>query len=176
MSIDDFFNQQAESIGKRRTELHTGQASQTLRGKNTDQIAMKGEFFFAKTTGMMPNLKEKIAGDSGIDFIVAIMMTLDVKTSRIGDRLLHKAGKPTADLYVLVHYIEAIDDCEYVGWTTRQFLLNKEPRDTGCGIINHEVLAGELRPIEELLRRMVHPNRLHYATRCGRKKNAAKNH
>ena len=60
MSKDIFLKKQAEKIGKRRTEIHCGQASQTLRGKKTDEIAMKGEFFFGMATGYMPDLKERV--------------------------------------------------------------------------------------------------------------------
>lgn len=117
---------------------------------NYEEIGLLGEWEFGKLCGLMP--KTVVGGDGGVDFELPVVLTVDVKTARNPKCLLVEAGKVKADIYVLAHYGE--DGVRLVGWTSAQVVRSKEPIDTGRGVINHLVLASDLRPMAELERMM----------------------
>lgn len=119
-------------------------------------LAMAGEWAFAEFSGLMPDLQERPKGDGGIDFVVPVLFTVDVKTVRDGNNLLHKVGKPFADIYVLAEYNDVTKKATLLGWTWGTVLQASKPHDFGRGYTNYHVSRDKLRPMHELARMMAH--------------------
>lgn len=123
-------------------------------GKNYEEVGLLGEWEFGKFCGIMPRTIP--GGDGGIDFELPLVFTVDVKTARKPDRLLVEAGKVKADIYVLAHYVDNDEagEVSLVGWIFASELLKYQPFDSGRGIVNHVVPAEELRPMDDLEKRV----------------------
>jgi len=141
-------------IAKRRNAKFVHLARNRPLGKDYEDIGLIGEWEFGKRVGIMPKLEPSVrGGDGGWDFQLPLMFTVDVKTSRKGDVLLVEAGKVKADIYVLVKYEEeeGCPQAEVVGWTWAATVMMVPPVDTGRGVVNHAVVASDLRPLSDLL-------------------------
>lgn len=151
-----------ETAAKRNAHF-VNKATNRPLGRNYEETGMWGEWEFGKWSGLMPRLEA--GGDGGYDFLLPVRLRVDVKASRRGDALLVEVGKVKADVYVLVK-VEESEECQtqtatttptvkLLGWMWGMDLLSIPPKDTGKGVVNHKVLAKDLRPMEELKRIMV---------------------
>jgi len=133
-----------------REALHAGHASSRPLSEGYERVGLAGEFAFGRFCGQMPDLSERPAGDKGVDFVVPLLYTVDVKTARKAHNLIHEASKPlAADIYVLAEYGED-DEATLVGWAWRKQLAAAPVRDFGHGIENRYIARENLRSMEEL--------------------------
>jgi hypothetical protein len=136
-----------------RAALHAGHASSRPLSDDHENVGLAGEFEFGRFCGQMPDLSERPAGDKGVDFVVPLLYTVDVKTARKASNLIHEASKPlAADIYVLAEHIG--DDARLLGWAWRSTLAAAPVKDFGHGIENRYIPREMLRPMEELGRRI----------------------
>jgi hypothetical protein len=137
-----------------RAALHAGHASSRPLSEGYENVGLAGEFEFGRFCGQMPDLSERPAGDKGVDFVVPLLYTVDVKTARKAHSLIHEASKPlAADIYVLAEYGED-DEAKLVGWVWRAALAKADIKDFGHDIDNRYIPREMLRPMEELGRRI----------------------
>ena len=136
-----------------RSDSHIGHESQRILGENHDLVGVSGEAIFAKYFGLKMNDDIKPEGDEGIDFLLGLNFSVDVKTARKPFNLLLEVGKPVADIYVLADYNDG--DPYLFGWEWGKNLSQAPTRDFGYGVINHFIPAEELRSLDELLNRSI---------------------
>lgn len=149
---DDVIN--AESLA--REKLHAGHASSRPLSKGYEKVGFVGEVAFAREFNLPLDWRRLSGGDSGIDFIVPLRFTVDVKTARKPFNLIQEEGKATADIYVLAQYLdEAETDAELLGWAWGKSLAKAPSRDFGHGIIDHFIPRENLRPVSDLHRRIM---------------------
>tara|TARA_Y100000401_G_C8290683_1_gene208532 strand:+ start:204 stop:656 length:453 start_codon:yes stop_codon:yes gene_type:complete len=142
-----------QEIADQRSDSHIGHQSQRILGKDHDLVGVSGETIFAKYFGLKINDEIKPEGDDGVDFLLGLNFTVDVKTARKPYNLLLEVGKPVADIYVLADYNDG--DPYLLGWEWGKNLENAPTRDFGYGVINHYIPAEELRSLDELLNRSI---------------------
>lgn len=159
-----FLDAKLREVSQARNAVFAHMKRNRPLGKDYENVGLCGEWEFGKFCGMMPNTRP--GPDGGIDFELPVVFTVDVKTSRKGDKLLVEAGKVKADIYVLAHYTEEeqvdleartvweVGSAKLVGWAFATQLKAREPYNTGRGIINYCMQADELRPMSELARMM----------------------
>ena len=145
----------ARTAAATRTEIHAGHASCRPMSENHDAVGMAGELAFGKAVGLMPDFEPRIGGDNGIDFILPLVLTVDVKTFRRPGNLIHEVGKPFADLFVLAGYRDEDGSAELIGWATGSDLRKAPTRDFGHEVISHYIPAKDLRPMSQLLGKML---------------------
>lgn len=136
-----------------RKAMHTASKRRDYRplSKGHELVGLAAERAWTDAFGGEVDLELRPRGDKGHDFSLPNGATVDVKGARRAHRLLVKAGKKKyADIFVLAHYDDGTETAKLVGWTTKEKVLEKTPRDSGFGIINYEVPAKELLPIEQL--------------------------
>ena len=133
--------------------LHANHSSRKL-SDDYEAIGMLGEWEFAKATGIFPDLSERIDGDAGVDFIIPLTFTVDVKTARKAYHLIHEAGRSFADIYVLAEHDDQTGQTRLVGWEFGTILKRAPVRDFGYGIENHYIHRDNLRSMQELIERM----------------------
>jgi len=158
---DDPIRREAEA----RTAAHDGQASQRKLSKGFELVGLRGEEAVAKLFGVTVDLVRRLGGDGGRDFKVAfaipvmVELCVDAKSLRRPWNLLVEEGtcKPLT-IYVLCSYSDEDDLATPVGWEWGASLLKVRPRDTGAGLINHAIKRERLRPISQLLERVVSKN------------------
>jgi len=148
--VDDLAMQAAVS----RTKLHASHRSQRQLSDGYDHVGMAGELAFGKAFGLMPDFDSLASGDKGVDFVLPLALTVDVKTFRKPRNLVHEVGKPFADLYVLAQYNDEDGSSRLLGWATG-WDLAQAPTMTlpGHSVLNHCIPASELRPMEHLLKK-----------------------
>ena len=163
MTDDELFQDIIKQEALDRHNAHRGHASSRPLSENYEYIGLRGEVEFAKLTGQMVDLTRRLRGDKGIDFIVPMMFTIDVKTARRAFNLIHEEGKPFADIYILAQYDDELDFVSLIGWEWGHILKKAPVQDFGYGINNHYIAAEELRPMETLIKRVGNLNaKLHY--------------
>ena len=138
-------------IADQRSDSHIGHESQRILGENHDLVGVSGEAIFAKYFGLKMNDDIKPEGDDGVDFLLGLNFTVDVKTARKPYNLLLEVGKPVADIYVLADFNDG--DPYLLGWEWGKSLENAPSKDFGYGVINHYIPADKLRSMNELLNR-----------------------
>lgn len=117
---------------------------------NHELVGLSAERAWTDAFGGSVDLELRPRGDKGHDFTLN-GYTVDVKGARRSHRLLVKAGKKKyADIFVLAHYDDETENAKLVGWAWNEEVLAKTPKDSGFGIVNYEVPARELHPIDEL--------------------------
>jgi len=158
---DDFKKYLINKIAAEREEMHKNDSSGRQLTENTHEAGLEGELAFAKLCGIHPDLTKKRTGDGGIDFIVPIFMSLDVKArnERPGGLpntfLLVEEKKVIADIYVLAIIYDDGSPTECVGWMRKDKILEYPIGDLGTGVINHQVPALDLHKMDTLLSRML---------------------
>jgi len=140
-------------IAQQRTDTHAGHASQRILSEDYNLIGVCGENEFANLFDLDIDDSVKPSGDKGIDFVLALNFSIDVKTAKLPYNLLLEVGKPVADIYVLADYNDG--DTFLIGWEWGKILSQAPTKDFGYGVINHYIPADDLRSIEELKRRAV---------------------
>lgn len=138
-----------------RGSLHESHASSRPLSVEYECVGLAGEFEFGANVGQMPDLERRPNGDKGIDFMVPVLMSVDVKTARKAGHLIHEQGKPFADLYVLAEFDDVHRRATLLGWCHGKALQAAPVRDFGYGILSHHIHRGALRPMSELLARVM---------------------
>lgn len=133
-----------------RATLHAGHASSRPLSAAYENVGLAGEFAFGRFCGQMPDLATRPAGDQGVDFVIPLLYSVDVKTARKAHNLIHEASKPlAADIYVLAEYGED-DEATLLGWAWKRQLAAAAVKDFGYGIENRYIVRENLRAMEEL--------------------------
>lgn len=144
-----------EALAARRSALHSGR-SESSRPMSDDfeEVGLAGEAEFGTFSGICPDFSDKPDGDAGYDFKVPLLYTVDVKGTKPGRNLVHRADRPMeADIYVLAEV--AGDTTTLVGWCWRKTLAASEPRVLRPGgPPSHFVARESLRPMSELEERL----------------------
>ena len=144
-----------ESLAARRSALHSGR-SESSRPLSDDfeEVGLAGEIAFGEFSGICPDLSDKPEGDAGHDFRVPLLYTVDVKATKPGRNLVHRADRPMkADIYVLAE-IDG-DSATLVGWCSKKTLAAADVRVLQPGgPRNHFVPRENLRPMAELEERI----------------------
>ena len=150
MTTNDYIN----ALASRRDEIHKDHATSRPFSENYEHVGLSGEFEFGKFCGLMPDVEEKPQGDSGVDFTIPLMYTVDVKTARIPNNLFHEKGKRFVDIYVLAGYDDESGQSESLGWEWGIKLQRAPTKDFGFGVMNHYIKQSDLRPMSALKERM----------------------
>ena len=138
-------------IAEQRSKTHVGHASQRVLSEDYNLIGVSGEFAFADKFNLQVDDSIKPSGDKGVDFVLDLSFTVDVKTAKLPYNLLLEVGKPVVDIYVLADYNKG--NSTLLGWEWRKILSLAPSKDFGYGVINHYISALDLRPMEELYER-----------------------
>ena len=149
--MNDFLNI-VKAEAEERHKAHEGQSSSRPLSEKYEEVGLLGELEFAKQTGYMLDMERRLSGDKGVDFVVSVKMTVDVKTARKPGNLIHEQGKTFADIYVLAGYNED-GSVELIGWEFGSTLLRAPVKDFGYGILNHYIPAKQLKPMSSLINR-----------------------
>jgi hypothetical protein len=136
-----------------RHDAHKHHASSRPLSEDYELIGLLGEVEFGKLTGQMVDLERRLEGDKGVDFVVPLNFTVDVKTARKAFHLIHEEGKGFADIYVLAKYNDEAKTTELLGWEWGAVLSRAPVKDFGYGIKNHYIPADKLKPMSELIKR-----------------------
>jgi hypothetical protein len=147
--VDDKLRKHAQE----RQAMHEASKRKDYKplSKNHEAVGLAAEAAWVKVFGGEVDTRLLPRGDKGHDFVLSDGRTVDVKGARRAHRLLVKAGKKKyADIFVLAHYDDDTETATLVGWTTKQVVISKQPRDSGFGVVNYEVKARELLPMEML--------------------------
>lgn len=139
---------------QRRHESHANHKSSRPLSDGYEEVGLLGELAFAMATGVMPDLQRRLDGDKGIDFILPVRLSVDVKTARKAFNLIHEQGKPFADIYVLARYNDDGGNVTLLGWEFGSVLKAAPVKDFGYGIMSHYIPSEKLRPMDTLLRRL----------------------
>jgi hypothetical protein len=137
-----------------RTEVHAGHSTQRILSEEHDKVGLSGEFAFGEFSGLWPDTRLLTSGDRGVDFTIAMLFTVDVKTYRKPGNLIHEQGKPFADIFVLAKYDEDTGKSSLLGWEWGTKLKSAPVKDFGYGVINHYIPANHLRSMDELKNRL----------------------
>lgn len=133
----------------KRAALHASHASSRPLSDGYEEIGLRGEVAFGQFCGQCPDFTKRPGGDGGVDFVVPLLYTVDVKSARKANYLIHEAGKEMpADIYVLSEVIDG--QASLVGWEWKSRLERAPARDFGHGIVNHHIAREQLRPMREL--------------------------
>jgi hypothetical protein len=152
--VDEWLVDYARAIAAERNDLHSSHKSSRPLSENYEVVGLSGEFEFGRLVGLMPDLSQRPEGDKGVDFIVSMPLSVDVKTARKALNLIHERGKPFADIYVLAEFDEQRQRATIVGWAYGTTLKSAPSKDFGYGVINHYIPRESLRPICELVNRL----------------------
>ena len=144
-------NEYLEEIANQRSDTHKGHASQRILSKDYNLIGVYGEDAFARMFNLPIDDSVKPSGDKGVDFVLGLNFTVDVKTAKLPFNLLLEVGKPLADIYVLADFNGG--NTKLIGWEWGLRLGQAPYKDFGYGVINHYIPAEELRPMKELILR-----------------------
>ena len=142
----------------RRSASHSGHASQRKLSPDYEKIGLRGEEEFGRIFRQRPDLSARPRGDGGKDFMLD-GYKVNLKTSRkayLG--MLVEAGKVDPNtIYVSAQYDEETDTASLDGWQWGSVVLRYRPKDTGRGLINHNVPTRDLRPMSDLFDRATAP-------------------
>ena len=140
-----------EGIARQRSDTHKSHASQRILSNEYNLIGVYGESAFARMFNLPIDDSIKPSGDNGVDFVLGLNFTVDVKTAKLPFNLLLEVGKPLADIYVLADYNEG--NTKLIGWEWGLRLSQAPSKDFGYGVINYYIPAKDLRPMKELILR-----------------------
>lgn len=117
--------------------------------ENEDNKGVKVEYAFQLATGLKMDRSIHRRGDSGSDFQLSDLTTIDVKGANKPHFLLVKTStaKKCADRLVLAKIHQ--DTVIFLGWTTRETMLSC-PIKTFRLEPSHYLLTSYLKPMEEL--------------------------
>ncbi len=137
-----------------RRAMHEGHASSRPLSPDYELVGFVGEFEFGRLIGRMPDFSPRPGGDAGVDFVVHVPLTVDVKCARKAMNLIHEQGKTFADIYVLAEFNADTRRALIIGWAYGIALKAAPVRDFGYGVLNHYIPRENLRPIGELIVRI----------------------
>jgi hypothetical protein len=155
----DVFNP-IKRIAEIRERLHKNHASSRQLTEQTNAVGLVGEFRFGEEFGVYPDTSVRPSGDNGIDFIMPLTFSIDVKTRNYHPKwepfyLLIEEGTINADIYVLALIHPDGDKCKLAGWIWGEDACRYPVDDLGTGVRNHQVPVADLRPMDELKNRRV---------------------
>lgn len=133
-----------------RHDLHKEHPTSRPLSDGYEEVGLAGEVAFGQFCGLCPDFELKPKGDNGVDFTVAIKMTVDVKTARKAGNLIHEEGKGFADIYVLAEFSDETRKALLVGWELGRVLKAAPVKDFGYGVLNHYIPRAQLRSMETL--------------------------
>lgn len=148
------------SVAASRETMHKFDASGRQLTRHTHQTGLRGEFAFGELVGLYPDTSLRRRGDNGVDFVVPLLMNVDVKTrkARPGGLaetfLLVEESKADADIYVLAILSQDESSCECVGWIMQREAVSYPVGDLGTGVRNHQIPALDLLPMSSLVSRV----------------------
>lgn len=147
-----------DRMAKERDKAHAGQKSNRPLSVDNQKVGLAGELgceeIFKDYIGWTVDRKLRKGGDGGIDFRVPLFYTIDVKTARKPKHLMVEVGKVRADIYILAKYKED-GAVELIGWEWGAIMATLSTIDYGMGIVAHAQPAIRLRPMTQLMGRMV---------------------
>ena len=152
MNFIDFLQNEANV----RERIHANHASSRPLSKNYDFVGLAGEAEFMRIFRQPMDTDRKPGGDSKIDFTVPLKFTVDVKTARKALNLIVEVGEVEADIYVLASFSDKDQTAELLGWEWGKILKKAPSKDFGYGIINHYIPRENLRPIDELIEKVMY--------------------
>jgi len=147
---NEFLSLQLNEAANSRADVHADHASSRPLSEGYEGVGIAGEWAFAQFCGLMPDLERKPGGDKGIDFVVPLFFTVDVKTARKAGNLIHEQGKPFADIFILAEYDDDAKAAQLVGWEWGAKLRIAPTKDFGYGVINHYIPRAQLRNMRDL--------------------------
>lgn len=143
-----------EGLARARRDLHKGHASSRRLAPGYELTGLSGEKALADFTGGEVDTQPRPGGDGGVDAHIALWFTADVKTSKLGIDMLVEEGEVKADLYIAGH--DQAGKTTLIGWAWARQVRAVPPRDVcGRGVISHQILREDLRPMSELAVRLV---------------------
>lgn len=115
-----------------RTRVHDGtNRSQKQILPNRDVIGVIAEKAFEAMSGLKMSLEITGSGDEGFDFVTPGGLTIDIKaTPRLDGRLMVRVDHTTADIYVLAHVMEAVEEAHFMGWCYKNDLIRANKIET----------------------------------------------
>ena len=120
-------------IAQQRSDTHKGHASQRVLSEDYNVVGISGEAAFAEDFSLEVDKSIKPSGDNGIDFLLPLYFTVDVKTAKKAYNLLLEEGKVLSDIYVLADYNEG--DTFLVGWEWGKILSKHQLRILGMVLL-----------------------------------------
>lgn len=141
-------------IANQRTASHADHAAtHNAIVADCDDIGIRGELAFGEFSGLCPDLSVGMKSDGGVDFVVPLLYTIDVKSAKGRRNLIYRADKPlNADIYVLADVEDG--KATLAGWAWKSQLERAEVRDLGHGIESRFVPREQLRPMSDLEARL----------------------
>ena len=148
-------NDVIKSVADKRERIHDNHASSRPLSKDYELLGIAGELALSEFTGFSPDLKLRPSGDDGVDNLIYIGYTVDVKVARKPFNLIHEKGKKFADIFILAQYNEEDKSATLLGWEYGVILEKAPTRDFGYGVINHYIPREKLRSLKDLSTRMI---------------------
>jgi hypothetical protein len=144
-----------EIEAERRLELHVNSPGRRPLSEDYELVGLVGEAEFATTYDLPLNLRRLPGGDRGVDFVVPLAFSVDVKCFRKAINLIQEQDKVVADIYVLSEYSDIDRHARLLGWEYGSILARAPVKDFGYGIITHYIHRDYLRPMDDLGSRMM---------------------
>lgn len=142
----------AEIAGQRTASHDDRAATNNAIVADCDDIGIRGEMAFGEFCGLCPDLSVG-KSDGGVDFVVPLLYTIDVKAAKGRRNLIYRADKPlNADIYVLAD-VEG-GKATLAGWAWKSQLERAEVRDLGHGKDSRFLPREQLRPMSDLEARL----------------------
>ena len=149
--MTDLLDRLFAEFAEERARLHAEHASSRPLSDGYELVGLKGEAEFQRVFNVPMDLNPRSGGDAGVDFVVPLRTTVDVKCARKAFNLIQEQGKVGgADIYVLAQYHDETQHAELLGWAWKAELLRAPVRDFGKGIVNHFIERQDLRSIASL--------------------------
>lgn len=140
-------------LAEQRTASHDDRAAtNNAIVADCDDIGIRGELAFGEFCGLCPDLSVG-KSDGGVDFVVPLLYTVDVKAAKGRRNLIYRTDKPlVADIYVLAD-VEG-GKATLAGWAWKSQLERAEVRDLGHGKDSRFLPREQLRPMSDLEARL----------------------
>lgn len=139
-------------IADTRARMHRSSRQSRPLSESHELIGLLGEREFSAQSGLPMNIAILGSGDQGNNFTTPGGSTIDVSTYRNPVHLLREAEKPAADIHVLAQVHADLSGAVLLGWEyDRIMLLCPKRTMPGYEIVNHIMLADDLRPMQELM-------------------------
>lgn len=155
MSDDDMVSDFLQLEADRRKAFHINSAGRRPLSDGYELVGLAGEVEFATTFDQPLNLIRRHGGDGGIDFVIPLAFTVDVKCLRDASNLLVEEGTAAADIYVLAEYSDATRRATLIGWEYGSIVAKVPAKAYPREIVNHVVPRGALRDISDIDRRLM---------------------
>jgi hypothetical protein len=156
--MNDDFDPVVEALkiaAEARHSLHTNHDSHRPLSDGYELVGVVGEAEFSRVSNLPFDFNQRPRGDGRVDFVAPFRVTIDVKTARKAMNLIEEEGKVSCDIYVLAEYSDDTRAATLLGWEKGSVLARAPIRDFGHGILNHYIPRDSLRPMADLLKRLM---------------------